>query len=170
MKTAVYPGSFDPFTNGHKDILQRALNIFDSVIIAVVRNPGKTPLFTLKERVEIIKNSINGAERIQIESFDGLLVDFMKKKSATVMVKGLRAVSDFEFEFQMALMNRKLHPQMETVFLMTSTEYAFLSSSRIREIAALGGSVSCLVSTFTEERLKEKFSRNKPRGETVEND
>jgi pantetheine-phosphate adenylyltransferase len=172
LTTAVYPGSFDPFTNGHRDILERALTIFDKVILAVVRNPGKQPLFTLDEREEIIRHSITQADslRVEVGSFDGLLVDFMKKKNAHIMVKGLRAVSDFEFEFQMALMNRKLAPGVETVFLMTSAEYAFLSSSRIREIAALGGGVACLVSPFAEAKLREKLCRHRPQGETVEKD
>lgn len=169
MGTAVYPGSFDPFTNGHKDILERALRIFDQVIIAVVRNPGKNPLFTLQERVEIIKNSIPQTDRVQVDSFSGLLVDYMERVNSHIMVKGLRAVSDFEFEFQMALINRKLSPQVETVFLMTSSEYAFLSSSKVREIASLGGNVGCLVSPFTLQMLKEKFLHtNESNGETIE--
>jgi len=168
LRIAVYPGSFDPFTNGHKDILERALVIFDKVIIAVVRNPGKKPLFTLSERVEIIRQSIEESNRVHIDSFDGLLVNFMKSHRSNVLVKGLRAVSDFEFEFQMALMNRKIDPAIETIFLMTSAEYAFLSSSRVREIAALGGPVSCFVSPFAEAKLKEKTCTKKPRGEIVE--
>lgn len=170
MRTAVYPGSFDPFTNGHRDILQRALTVFDKIIIAVVRNPGKVPLFSLQDRVEIIKNSIEPSSRIEITSFSGLLVDFMKQKNSSIMVKGLRAVSDFEFEFQMALMNRKLNPEVETVFLMTSSEYAFLSSSRVREIVSLGGEVSCLVSSFAQQKLKEKFRGIQIKGENVDPD
>jgi pantetheine-phosphate adenylyltransferase len=168
MTTAVYPGSFDPFTNGHRDILERALGIFDKIIIAVVRNPGKNPLFTLEERVDIIQNSLPQGSNVQVESFNGLLVDFMKKMDSRIIVKGLRAVSDFEFEFQMALMNRKLNPEMETVFLMTSSEYAFLSSSKVREIATLGGEVKCLVSLYTEKALKEKLDGKHSCGENVE--
>ncbi|MCE1245633.1 MAG: pantetheine-phosphate adenylyltransferase [Firmicutes bacterium] len=170
MTTAVYPGSFDPFTNGHQDILERALGIFDKVIIAVVRNPGKNPLFTLDERVEIIKNSIPAGSNIQVECFNGLLVDFMKKVDSRIIVKGLRAVSDFEFEFQMALMNRKLNPEIETVFLMTSADYAFLSSSKVREIAVLGGEVKCLVSPYTDEVLRKKLAGKQSGGENVEKD
>ena len=168
MKIAVYPGSFDPFTNGHRDILERALRIFDKVIIAVVRNPGKNPLFTIKERMEIIKKSVPPTDRIKVASFTGLLVDFIKQVNSNIMVKGLRAVSDFEFEFQMALMNRKLNPQVETVFLMTSAEYAFLSSSRVKEIASLGGAVSCLVSPFAENKLKERFKDKSRLSENVD--
>lgn len=170
MRNAIYPGSFDPFTNGHKDILDRALRIFDTITVAVVRNPAKKTLFTLKERVDIIKHSVEDISKIEVESFDGLLVDYMRTKTCNVMVKGLRAVSDFEFEFQMALMNRKLDPRVETVFLMTSAEYAFLSSSRVREIASLGGSVSCLVSPYAESRLMDKYKSIQPLGETVEKD
>lgn len=168
MTTAVYPGSFDPFTNGHRDILERALRIFDRVIIAVVRNPGKKPLFSIKERVEIIKKSIPPTDRVKVDSFTGLLVDFMRNANSNIMVKGLRAVSDFEFEFQMALMNRKLSPDVETVFLMTSSEYAFLSSSRVREIVSLGGKVSCLVSPYAEVKLMEKFKHDSALSENVD--
>jgi pantetheine-phosphate adenylyltransferase len=169
-KVAVYPGSFDPFTEGHRDILERALKIFDHVIIAVVRNPAKNPLFSFKEREEIIKNSLEDMSRVSVQSFDGLLVNFMKNNDSNVMVKGLRALSDFEFEFQMALMNRKMAPQIETVFLMTSSEYTFLSSSRVKEIASMGGNVKCLVSPYTLDKLTDKFKDIKGRGETVEKD
>jgi pantetheine-phosphate adenylyltransferase len=167
---SVYPGSFDPFTNGHRDILERALKIFDKVILAVVRNPGKSPLFTFEEREEIIKYSVDDMSRIEIVSFDGLLVDFMEKNKVNIMVKGLRAVSDFEFEFQMALMNRRMSHDVETVFLMTSTDYAFLSSSRVREIASLGGPVDGLVSEYAQKKLKEKFPFTDNRGEVLEKD
>ncbi len=167
-RAVVYPGSFDPFTYGHKDILERALRVFENVIVAVVRNPGKTPLFTLEERVSIIKDSINHNPNVIVESFDGLLVDFMRKKGVKVLVKGLRAVSDFEFEFQMALMNRKLDPEIETVFLMTSTEYAFLSSSRVKELASLGAPVDSFVSPFAEKMLRQKFINCTLKGENVE--
>ncbi|MFP4497683.1 MAG: pantetheine-phosphate adenylyltransferase [Vulcanimicrobiota bacterium] len=171
-RTAVYPGSFDPFTNGHRDILERALEVFDKVIVAVVRNPAKTPLFTPAERVDIINNSVlpEYSHRISVVSFDGLLVEFMKQQKSRIILKGLRALSDFEFEFQMALMNRKLNPEVETVFLMTSTEYTFLSSSRVREIAMLNGKVGCLVSPYTEKKLREKFGNGFTGGETVEKD
>jgi pantetheine-phosphate adenylyltransferase len=167
---SVYPGSFDPFTNGHRDILERALKIFDKVILAVVRNPGKTPLFTFEEREEIIKYSVDDMSRIEIISFDGLLVDFMKQNNVNIMVKGLRAVSDFEFEFQMALMNRRMNSDVETVFLMTSSDYAFLSSSRVREIASLGGPVDGLVSEYAHKKLRKKFPSPQNKGEVVEID
>jgi pantetheine-phosphate adenylyltransferase len=167
---AVYPGSFDPFTNGHRDILERALKIFDKVVVAVVRNPGKNPLFTLDEREEIIKYSVDDTSRVEIASFDGLLVEFMEQNNINVMIKGLRAVSDFEFELQMALMNRKMNPEIETVFLMTSSEYAFLSSSRVREIASLGGPVDCFVSEHALKKLEKKFPIKINKGENVEMD
>lgn len=171
LKTAaVYPGSFDPFTDGHKDILERALKIFDKVIVAVVTNPSKTPLFTLEERVEIIKNSVPDLERIEVDCFEGLLVNYMKDIEVNIMVKGLRALSDFDFEFQMALMNRKLNPDVETVFLMTSSEFAFLSSSKVREVASLHGQVDCFVSPFTQKKLEEKFKNKATPRQTVEND
>jgi len=168
MNVAVYPGSFDPFTNGHGDILERALSIFDRVIIAVARNLSKKPLFTFEERVEIIRKSIPDTERVEVRSFTGLLVDFMHEVNSRIIVKGLRAVSDFEFEFQMALMNRKIDSEVETVFLMTSSEYAFLSSSRVKEIARLGGPVDCLVSPFAKKKLREKCEYCEDKGETVE--
>ncbi|MCD4784128.1 MAG: pantetheine-phosphate adenylyltransferase [Candidatus Eremiobacteraeota bacterium] len=170
MNTAVYPGSFDPFTNGHRDILERALSVFDRVIIAVARNPSKKPLFTFDERVEIINESMPDTDRVEVRNFHGLLVDFMHKVNSRIIVKGLRAVSDFEFEFQMALMNRKIDPEVETVFLMTSSEYAFLSSSKVREISSLGGPVSCLVSPFAQKKLREKCKICDDKGETVEID
>lgn len=170
MNVAVYPGSFDPFTNGHSDILERALSVFDRVIIAVARNPSKKPLFTFEERVEIIKKSIPDMDRVDVRSFTGLLVSFMHDVNSRIIVKGLRALSDFEFEFQMALMNRKIDPEVETVFLMTSSEYAFLSSSKVKEISSLGGPVSCLVSPFALEKLRGKCENCNDKGETVERD
>lgn len=167
-KIALYPGSFDPFTNGHQDILKRALTVFEKVIVAVVRNPAKTPLFTMEERIDIIKNSVQDTSRVDVEGFEGLLVDFMRRKKIHILVKGLRAVSDFEFEFQMALMNRRLAPNIETVFLMTSSDYAFLSSSRVKEIASLGGNVESLVSDYTLRRLKKKFKSMNPQGQTLD--
>lgn len=168
MKTVVYPGSFDPFTMGHKDILDRALQVFHKVIVAVVTNPSKKCLLTLEERVEVIRESIGENDRIEIESFDGLLINFMNERGVNILVKGLRAVSDFEFELQMALMNRKLDPRIETVFLMTSSEYAFLSSSKVREIASLGGKVEGLISPYAEKMLIEKFKYISDIGQTLE--
>jgi len=155
---AVYPGSFDPITNGHLDIIERAFGLFDELIVAVVENPNKKPLFTLEERVAMIRKILTDKPNIKIASFRGLLVNFLKKENAGVMVKGLRALSDFEGEFQMALLNRKLAPELETAFLMTSDRFAFLSSSAVREIASMGGCVKGLVPPLVEQFLKEKFS------------
>jgi pantetheine-phosphate adenylyltransferase, bacterial len=139
MKIAVYPGSFDPVTNGHMDIIVRSSKIFDKLIVAVAKNRNKTPLFTVEERMELLKKAVDGLQNVEVDHFEGLLVDFMRKKNAKVIVKGLRAISDFEYEFQMALMNRKLEPEVETVFMMTNYQYSFLSSSIVKEVGTLGG-------------------------------
>jgi pantetheine-phosphate adenylyltransferase len=157
MIHAVYPGSFDPVTNGHLDIIQRASKLFDKLTVAVLKNPSKQPLFTFDERIKLIKNSLAGLEEVNVESFSGLLVNYLHRKEATIILKGLRAVSDFEIEFQMALLNRKLDSKIDTIFLMTADKYAFLSSSAIKEIAFLGGSVHNLVPSAVEAALKEKF-------------
>lgn len=156
-KIAVYPGTFDPITNGHIDLIERTLRIFDEVIIAIAHNPRKMPLFNIKERIEMITSSTKGLRNIKIETFDGLLVDYAKKKKAQAIIRGLRAVSDFEYEFQMALMNRKLDNKIETVFLMPSEEYSYLTSSIVKEIAAFKGSVNGLVPKIVDKKLKEKF-------------
>jgi pantetheine-phosphate adenylyltransferase len=156
---AVYPGSFDPLTNGHLDIIERASGLFKSLVVAVVKNPGKTPLFTIEERVDMLRRTLE--DRIMVKSFSGLLVDFLMKEKAKVIVKGLRALSDFEFEYQMALLNRQLCSDVDTIFLMTGKEYAFLSSSSVREIASLGGSVKGMVPPYVEERLSSRFGYNK---------
>lgn len=153
MKIGVYPGSFDPVTNGHLDIIERAAKLFDKLIVAVLINSNKTPLFTVEKRLEFLKESCKGFENVEIESFEGLLIEFMKKKNANVIVKGLRAVSDFEYEFQMALMNRKLNPEIETVFMMTSNQYSYLSSSLIKEVAKFGGCVKGLIPEIVEKEL-----------------
>jgi pantetheine-phosphate adenylyltransferase len=145
MKIAIYPGSFDPITNGHLDIIKRAGKLFDKVIVAVIRNPSKKPQFSLTERVEMIQKSLQGVKKVVVDSFDGLLVSYAKKKKANVIVRGLRAVSDFDYEFQMALTNRKMVPEIETLFFMTDYKYSYLSSSFVKEIAKLGGKVSELV-------------------------
>ena len=154
MKIAVYPGSFDPVTNGHLDIIQRAIKIFDLIYIAVIENPEKTPLFKTEERMEMIRKSLPESPKIKIDSFSGLLVDYAKKIGANAIVRGLRAVSDFDYEFQMALTNRKMCPEIETVFMMTDYKYSYLSSSFVKQIARLGGDISAFVPPPVEERLK----------------
>jgi pantetheine-phosphate adenylyltransferase len=156
MKTAIYPGSFDPITNGHLDIIKRALKLFDRLIVAVGANMEKNPLFSVKEREELISESTKGLN-VEIDSFDGLLVDYAKKKKITTIVRSLRALSDFEYEFQMAVVNRKLAPDMESVFLMTDKDYFFLNSSVVKQIAMHHGNVSCFVPKNVEKKLKEKF-------------
>ena len=153
----VYPGTFDPITYGHIDIIRRGREIFDILIVAVADPKDKKPLFTLKERVEMAKQVLANFSGVYVDSFSGLLVDFMKKVKAKVILRGLRAVSDFEYEFQMALMNRKLYPEVETIFMMTSEEYSYLSSRVVREIASYGGCVKDLVPPLVEKKLKEKF-------------
>ncbi len=145
QKIAIYPGSFDPVTNGHLDIISRASRIFDKVIVAVLVNSAKKPAFSLEERVDMLSIATKNIENVEVESFEGLLVDFAKQNKAGVIVKGLRAVSDFEYEFQMALLNEKLAPDVETVFLATSDKYCFLSSSIVREIARHGGDLKDFV-------------------------
>jgi pantetheine-phosphate adenylyltransferase len=156
---AVYPGSFDPLTNGHLDLIERSLRIFDELIVAVVTNPAKTALFSDEERVEIIRDATRHLGHLEIMVFEGLLVDFVTKVGARAIVRGLRAVSDFEYEFQMALMNRKLREEVETVFLMPHEAYSYISSRLIKEVAAHGGSVVGLVPPGVEKRLAEKFRR-----------
>lgn len=159
MKSAVYPGTFDPITNGHIDIIKRSLRIFDRVVIAVAPNPKKTPLFDLNERIFMIEEATKGMKNIEIEPFEGLLVDYIRQKGAIAIIRGLRAVSDFEYEFQMALMNRKLSDTIETVFMMPSEEYSYLTSSLIKEVASYGGEVKDLVPSIAAKRLKDIFKR-----------
>lgn len=145
-KIAVYPGSFDPITLGHLDIIQRSCKIFDKVIVAVLENPEKkAPLFTIEERVELIEKSIKGLDNVEVESFRGLLINYMKKKEAKVIIKGLRAVSDFDYEFQMALLNNKLDKEIETLFMMTNSNYSYLSSTAVKQVAMYGGCIKELV-------------------------
>ena len=158
MKIAVCPGSFDPVTNGHLDIIARASKMFDKVIVAVLKNSSKNSMFTLEERVEILKISCAGLGNVEIDSFSGLLIDFMELKNAQVIIKGLRAVSDFEYEMQMALMNRKLDQNIETVFLMTNNNYSYLSSSIVKEVAKHGGCIHGLVPDLVEEKLIQRFN------------
>ncbi|MEA3486023.1 MAG: pantetheine-phosphate adenylyltransferase [Candidatus Aerophobetes bacterium] len=154
---ALYPGSFDPITNGHLDIIKRSLSLFDKIIIAVNDNPLKDFLFTTKERVKMIKEVLNTFPKIEVESFQGLLVHYAERKGARFIIRGLRAVSDFEYEFQMDLMNRKLNPEIETVYLMTDQKYSYLSSSVVKEIARLDGCTKDLVPDLVGRRLLEKF-------------
>ncbi|MBQ2614993.1 MAG: pantetheine-phosphate adenylyltransferase [Clostridia bacterium] len=145
MKTLVYPGSFDPCTNGHLDIIMRAAKLADKLIVAVLDNSNKTPLFTAEERVELLKTAVAGLDNVEVYAFSGLLVDFLKKVDSTVIVKGIRAVSDFEYEFQMALTNHTLYPEIETLFIPSGKDYMFLSSSIVKEVAKYGGSLDGLV-------------------------
>jgi pantetheine-phosphate adenylyltransferase len=155
---AVYPGSFDPLTNGHVDIIARGARLFDRIIVAIAVNAEKAPLFTMDERVEIARAVFKDQPTVEIEAFDGLLVDYVARRRADVIVRGLRAVSDFEFEFQMALMNRRLNGKIETVFMMPAEQYSYISSRLIKEVFALGGQVHGLVPDMVEARLREKVS------------
>jgi pantetheine-phosphate adenylyltransferase len=162
---AVYPGSFDPITNGHLDIIARGLSVFDEVTIAILVNAEKQPLFTTEERLDIIREAYHGESRVKVETFSGLLVDYAEKIGATVIVRGLRAISDFEYEFQMALMNRHLNPRIETVFMMPAERYSYLSSRIVKEVFQLGGGVHELVPPVVERRLREKYPGPPPEGE-----
>jgi pantetheine-phosphate adenylyltransferase len=157
----LYPGSFDPITNGHVDIIERGLKLFDSIVVAVLKNPKKRGLFSTKERVAMILEIFAHEPKISVQAFDGLLVDFAKKNQARIVIRGLRAISDFEFEFQMALMNRKLDEETETLFMMPSVGYSFLSSRMVKEVFFLGGSVHNLVPEIVEKKLEQKLSQGK---------
>lgn len=159
-KKAIYPGSFDPITNGHVDIIERGLKIFDNILVAVLENPIKQPLFSVEERVDMINEIFKNQENIEVKSFHGLLVDFAEKNKARVLLRGLRAISDFEYEFQMALMNFKLNPNIETFFMMPNVKYSYLSSKLVKEIFMLGGCIRGLVPETVEKKLQEKFKRN----------
>lgn len=156
---AVCPGSFDPVTCGHIDVIERAARLFGEVIVAVAPNTSKEPLFSVEERIEMLRDATSHLENVSIDAFQGLLVDYVLSRGARAVVKGLRAVSDFEFELQMALMNRNLAPEVETVFMMTGAEYSYLSSSIVKEIAALGGTVKGLVPESVERRLEKKLRK-----------
>jgi len=158
-RIAVYPGSFDPITNGHVNLVERALEVFDKLIVAVAYNPNKSSLFSVEERMEMIQAALKNDPRVTVVSFEGLLVDFAEKQGARVIIRGLRALSDFEYEFQMTLMNRKLNRKVDTMFLMTGFKWFYTSSRIIKEAASLGGSVRGLVPEIVHQKLKEKFPK-----------
>ena len=156
MTIAIYPGSFDPLTNGHVDIIRRGTRLFDRIVVAILVNEQKTPLFTTDERVAMVREAFTDDAAVRVETFDGLLVDFVDRQQASAIVRGLRAVSDFEYEFQMALMNRRLNERVETVFMMPAETYTYVSSRLVKEVAALGGSVTNLVPRTVDDRLRLK--------------
>lgn len=154
---AVYPGSFDPLTNGHIDLVERGLKVFDKVIIVALKNRAKKPLFSVEERIAMITDCFKGIDSVEVDAFDGLVVDYARKRNATAILRGMRAVSDFENEFQMAMFNRRLNRDVQTVFLMTGMRWIFTSSSGIKEVASFGGDISGMVPPSIEKKLKEKF-------------
>ena len=156
-KTVVYPGSYDPLTNGHIDIIKRGLKIFNKIVVAALKNPSKTYLFSLEERMQIMKDTFAKNDRIEIDYFEGLLVDYLRKRNINTVVRGLRAISDFEIEFQMALLNRQINPQIETIFLVPSVNYSFVSSRLIKQVYQLGGEIKTMVPAIVDQKLKEKF-------------
>ena len=159
MRTAIYPGSFDPLTNGHLDVIERATKLFDQVIVAIADNDTKNPLFTLFERRELVNRSVGLLKNVETDTFDGLLVEYVERRSGQAILRGLRAVSDFEFEFQLALMNRKLNERVETIFMMPRDTYTFLSSRIVKEIARLGGDVSAFVPSHVRDALTAKLAK-----------
>jgi len=156
-KVVIYPGTFDPITNGHISIISRALKIFDRLVIAILNNPQKLPLFTMEERIQMIREVLKDQRHVEVDSFNGLLVDYVIQKKTNVVIRGLRALSDFEYEFQMALMNRKLNREVQSIFLMTDYKWFYTSSTIIKEAASLGGDVSGLVPAVVCKKLKQKF-------------
>ena len=157
QRIAIYPGSFDPVTNGHLDIVTRGLKLFDKIIITILLNPGKKALFTVEERIEMLKSCFDKNKNVEIDTYDGLLVDYAAKRNAQAILRGMRAVSDFDYEFQLALMNRKLNREVQTVFLMTGLRWIFTSSSIIKEAAQFGGNINGMVPPVVHNKLKEKF-------------
>src|SRR3954470_5671650 len=158
MRVAIYPGSFDPLTNGHLSLIQRGLEMFDRLVVAIVVNPKKTPLFTMEERRALIREAVPD-ERVEVDSFEGLLVEYARRRGVNVLLRGLRALSDFDYEFQMANMNRKLAPKVETVFMMTGEDYFYISSQLVREVASFGGDVAGLVPDNVLRKLQAKFGK-----------
>lgn len=163
MRKAIYPGTFDPVTFGHIDLIKRSLEVFDYLIVAVAGNPRKKPLFSKKERIQMLKLATKDLKKVVVDGFDGLVTDYANKKKTNIILRGIRAFSDFEYEFQMALTNRKLLPEIETMFMMPSEEYSYFSSKLIKEATALGGNVSSFVPDFVARKLKHKLSRSKNR-------
>ena len=159
-RIGIYPGTFDPFTNGHLDLVQRGLRIFDHLIVGVAPNPKKNPLFSIVERLILIRKALKSYKGVSVEMFDGLLVDYVAERKGVAIIRGLRAVSDFEYEMQMALMNRRLSSDIETVFMMPSEEYSYLTATIVKEISSLGGSVQGLVPSHVEKALKKKFQKH----------
>ena len=159
MRVSIYPGSFDPITNGHIDIIERAAKISDKLIVAVLNNSDKKPLFSVEERLEMIKDAIKDIKNVEVDSFEGLTVDYCRKKNANIMIRGLRAVTDFEYELQLAHTNRELNSEVDTVFLLADMNYSYLSSSAVKQVSEYGGDISKFVTTFVKEKLKEKYSK-----------
>ncbi len=161
---AVYPGSFDPITNGHLDLIQRGARMFGRLIVAILRNESKAPMFSVEERMEMLREVVAEYPNVEVDSFDGLLVDYASRRSATVLLRGIRAISDYEYELQMALMNRRLHPDIETVFMMANEAYSFISSRLVKEVGRLGGNISGLVPASVEARVNQRFLKYKNEG------
>lgn len=161
---AIYPGSFDPITNGHLDLIQRGSQLFDRLVVAILRNATKSPLFSVEERTEMLREVIVPYPNVEVDSFDGLLVDYAAKRKAHVLLRGIRAISDYEYELQTALMNRRLRPDLETVFLLASEAHSFISSRLVKEVFGLGGKISGLVPHSVEARLQRRMSKTKPKG------
>jgi pantetheine-phosphate adenylyltransferase len=158
--TAIYPGSFDPITNGHLDLIVRGRHLFDQLTVAILRNETKQPLFTVEERIEMLREVVGCYANVAVDSFNGLLVDYAARNGATVLLRGIRAISDYEYELQMALMNRRLHPDIETVFMMASEAHSFISSRLVKEVFGLGGNIAGLVPPPVEVRLRKRFGRS----------
>ncbi len=161
---AIYPGSFDPITNGHLDLIQRGSRLFDKLIVSILRHDAKEPLFSVEERMEMLREVVHVYPNVDVDCFDGLLVDYARQRSATVLLRGIRAISDYEYELQMALMNRRLRPELETVFLMSNEAYSFISSRIVKEVFGLGGDINGLVPPSVEARLKRRLSKVNQRG------
>jgi pantetheine-phosphate adenylyltransferase len=158
--TAIYPGSFDPITNGHLDLIERGCCLFDKLIVAILRNETKQPLFSVEERIDMLREVVDGYANVVVDSFEGLLVDYAAENGATVLLRGIRAISDYEYELQMALMNRRLRPEIETVFMMATEAHSFISSRLVKEVFGLGGNIGGLVPPPVEVRLRKRFGRS----------